>query len=159
MSLLLTEAHAPCNNVRTNIYWTKAVVPLWLTLQLEDGMVWSTVHSSDGISSTVVPQPLENPGRCDDWGCPAGGPPLIGHRGANCGAQSSQATDEGQNLQGGHFLSNFKKEKRNENCCRPTNYTVDMCFIEMIYRQDISRGQWWTQGSQSEIVKGACVDS
>lgn len=39
------------------------------------------------------------------------------------------------------FLSKFKKKKRNENCCRLTNYTVDMCFIEMIYRQDISRGQ------------------
>lgn len=57
-----------------------------------------------------------------------------------------------------YFLSKFKKKKRNENCCRLTNYTVDMCFIEMIYRQDISRGQWWTQGSHSEIVKGACVD-
>lgn len=57
------------------------------------------------------------------------------------------------------FLSKFKKKKRRENCCRLANYTVDMCFIEMIYRQDISCGQWWTQGSQSEIVKGACVDS
>lgn len=35
--------------------------------------------------------------------------------------------------------------RRNKNCCRQANYTVDMCFIEMIYRQDILHGERWTQ--------------
>lgn len=34
-------------------------------------------------------------------------------------------------------FSRFKKMRRNKNRPRQANYTVDMCFIEMIYRQDI----------------------
>lgn len=30
---------------------------------------------------------------------------------------------------------------RNKNCCRLSNYTVDMCFTVMIYRRKIMHGE------------------
>lgn len=69
-----------------------------LTWQLQDGVMWSAVHSSYGVPGAVIPQTLEDPGHRDDRRCPAGCPPFIGHRGANSGAQASHAAEEGQNL-------------------------------------------------------------
>lgn len=37
---------------------------------------------------------------------------------------------------------------RNKNCCRLSNYTVDMCFTVMIYRQKIMHGEDWMLVSQ-----------
>lgn len=74
--------------------------PRLLTLQLEDGVMRSAVHCSDGIPSAVVPQTLEYPGGSDDRGRPAGCPPFIGDGGTNRGSQSGQAAEQGQNLDG-----------------------------------------------------------
>ena len=64
-----------------------------LTLQPKDSVMWSAMQSSNGISSTVVPKTLKDPGRCDDRGRPAGDPPFIGHRGTNSGPQPGKAAE------------------------------------------------------------------
>lgn len=59
----------------------------------------SAVPSSDSVSSTVVPQTLQDPGGCDDRGCPTGHPPFIGHHGTDGGTQTSQASKKSQDLE------------------------------------------------------------
>lgn len=39
---------------------------------------------------------------------------------------------------------------RNKNCCRWSNYTVDICFTVMLYRQDIKHGEDWVLVSHSQ---------
>lgn len=59
----------------------------------------SAMQSSDSVSSTVIPQTLENPGRGDDRGCPTGSLPFIGHGGADGRTQTGQAANESQDLE------------------------------------------------------------
>lgn len=123
----------------------------------------SAVKSSNGVSSTVVPQTLEHPGCCNDWGCPASGPPFIGHCGTNSGTQSSKAAEKSHNLQTCHLVGlcrqdvlsfgRYGKRRGNQINPRQANYTVDMCFTEMIYRQHlafISSGDGETRVSKSD---------
>lgn len=75
----------------------------FFTFQFEDSVVRSAVQGSNGVPSTVIPQSLEHPCNRDDRGCPAGGPPLVGHRGSDGGAQTHQAAQESQDLHYRHF--------------------------------------------------------
>lgn len=50
-------------------------------------------------------------------------------------------------------FSKFKKMRRNKNHCRQANYTVDICFIAMIYRQGILRLSWRGMDTAVQIVK------
>lgn len=56
-------------------------------------------------------------------------------------------------------FSKFKKKKRNKNRCRPANYTVDICFISMIYRQDILHLSWRGMDIRVQTVKEPIVVS
>ena len=45
----------------------------------------------------------------------------------------------------------FKKTRRNKNRSRQSNYTVDMCFSEMIYRQDIFPASLVVRGGHTGV--------
>lgn len=95
------------DQVRSQSSVTDASPSAWgfceLTFQLQDGVMRSAVPSSDGVSSAVVPQTLQNPGGCDDRGCATGHPPFIGHRGTDSGTQTSQAANKSQDLEAWHL--------------------------------------------------------
>lgn len=119
------------------------------------------VQRSNGIPSTVVPQTLQHPGGSDDQGCLARGPPLIGHGGTDGGAKPGQAAKKSENLPVCHltlqdmfaafFFNSRYAKKFSKNILKAPNYTLEMCFTEMINRRDILPA--WTCGTDTDVSK------